>query len=949
MNAKGCEIPRLGKRDLYYVLLLLLAVVAFHHAIALEGQIPLDEDSLLFFYPLRALHADPFVQFWDPYLFCGFPRDANPQSQILYFPNLIFLFLPPAAGYPLLLTAHLFLGAVLMYWLLRGLRLASEASFFGALAFALSTFWRCKITNLGLLEGISWIPGLLFYLLLSLETGSWVSRLTAGLFFSLVILAGVPHTVIYTFVLLALVTLSYSFGRGITYRSALVTFGSIPATAALLTLGMALPAFLYLPETTRAHLDLSEALAGAIGWPDIWKVFLGGLSQPDISRNDPWEGTCYLGATALFFLPVGWLAMPARLRRSLLALILFAVLCTLGRDGGLFLLLYKTVPGWDTINLPNRSLLLAAIALPIFSAFGMQRLLGYRPRSPWMRYGLPLLALSGIAAAGAVTWLHPWAGATLIYSGLTRTFQFDSLTDGQWALLIFGLWTSVTALLLSLLGARIIRPHVAVLLFSLLVVTESAQYSQRLFLQTTPASYLHPSESVQLLQKKAAQSGQRVCGYAPMIDTGSDVRLRLLPSALMHRLPEVYRLREIQGYDPLYPKRYAELLRAWAGHSRATDRVRTVRMERLPRSLLDFLGVGHVTGFPNQEILFTGSGGELNGAGTLQSPLKSPREVESITFRWLTAGLSNIQQGVEVGKVHVHRGDQVLETFPVHMGLDIADYVTDYPGLIARHRPALEFRWFPIPSSAGYAKIRQYLATYRLSQPKEIDKVSIDFLLPEGRFVVLEIDLQSTDTQGLRLVDTDAETGLPVYDNPSAGPPAYLARHIVLYDRVEEMIDALETLKPNQSPPAFFLRGEEIKLDSSPVPFESPQGAILEYSRGISDQFMLRVRSPFDEMLLVQETYSPNWNAAVDGEPVTVYRANHAFMAIPVQAGEHEIVFRYFPRVFYYATSVGGSMLSLVILVMALHPRKWLLPPPGSGSCLNQEDQDAQDDPDGDE
>ena len=98
-----------------------------------------------------------------------------------------------------------------MYWLLRGLRLTPEAAFFGALVFALSTFWRCKITNLGLLEGISWIPGLLFYLLLSLETGSWVARLTAGLLFSLVVLAGVPHTVIYTFILLLLVTLGYSF------------------------------------------------------------------------------------------------------------------------------------------------------------------------------------------------------------------------------------------------------------------------------------------------------------------------------------------------------------------------------------------------------------------------------------------------------------------------------------------------------------------------------------------------------------------------------------------------------------------------------------------------------------------------------------------------------------------------------------------------------------------
>ncbi|HPP01829.1 MAG TPA: YfhO family protein, partial [bacterium] len=147
-------------------------------------------------------------------------------------------------------------------------------------------------------------------------------------------------------------------------------------------------------------------------------------------------------------------------------------------------------------------------------------------------------------------------------------------------------------------------------------------------------------------------------------------------------------------------------------------------------------------------------------------------------------------------------------------------------------------------------------------------------------------------------------------------------------DRLEEMINILETLEPGESPPAFFLRGEEIKTERPPIPQESPGGVILEYSRKNSDHFTLRTRSPYDEMLLVQENYSPNWNAMVDGSPVPVYRANHAFMAVLLNAGEHETVFHYFPRLFYYATSAGGCMLSLVILLLVLHPREWLVPRP---------------------
>ncbi|MGC9329241.1 MAG: hypothetical protein ACP5I1_16530, partial [Candidatus Hinthialibacter sp.] len=54
-----CQIPTPQKRDALYLIVLAATVILFHPALFFARHIPLDEDSLLFFYPLRALHSDP--------------------------------------------------------------------------------------------------------------------------------------------------------------------------------------------------------------------------------------------------------------------------------------------------------------------------------------------------------------------------------------------------------------------------------------------------------------------------------------------------------------------------------------------------------------------------------------------------------------------------------------------------------------------------------------------------------------------------------------------------------------------------------------------------------------------------------------------------------------------------------------------------------------------------
>ena len=65
-----------------------------------------------------------------------------------------------------------------------------------------------------------------------------------------------------------------------------------------------------------------------------------------------------------------------------------------------------------------------------------------------------------------------------------------------------------------------------------------------------------------------------------------------------------------------------------------------------------------------------------------------------------------------------------------------------------------------------------------------------------------------------------------------------------------------------------------------------------------ANRLVLNVAAPAAGFVVLTDTFYPGWQAAVDGQAVPVWQANLAFRAVPVEAGQHEIVFNYTPRSF---------------------------------------------------
>jgi uncharacterized membrane protein YfhO len=68
--------------------------------------------------------------------------------------------------------------------------------------------------------------------------------------------------------------------------------------------------------------------------------------------------------------------------------------------------------------------------------------------------------------------------------------------------------------------------------------------------------------------------------------------------------------------------------------------------------------------------------------------------------------------------------------------------------------------------------------------------------------------------------------------------------------------------------------------------------------------------------LVLADTWYPGWRATVDGEPAELLRANYAFRAVRLEAGEHTVEMVYRPT----SVLVGGalSLAATAVIVIGL-------------------------------
>ena len=70
------------------------------------------------------------------------------------------------------------------------------------------------------------------------------------------------------------------------------------------------------------------------------------------------------------------------------------------------------------------------------------------------------------------------------------------------------------------------------------------------------------------------------------------------------------------------------------------------------------------------------------------------------------------------------------------------------------------------------------------------------------------------------------------------------------------------------------------------------------------------VEAKSSALVVVAQSDYPPWHAYVDGKRAAVWRANHAFQAVEVPAGRHEVVLKYEDNAFRAGVAISLAALA---------------------------------------
>jgi hypothetical protein len=861
--------------------------LAFFYKIALTNQVLVGLDLFSYFYPYRdfvgeALRAGR-LPLWNPYLFMGAPLLANSQAAVLYPLNWLLLWLSPPHQVAWSIVIHIWLaGAGLYLFARRAVRLDRWASLAAALVFALGGFLGAQVEHINQLNASAWLP----WLLLCIEGAAdsdrrrlrrWLAILAGGLVVALMLLAG--HTQAAYICLFGAAVYALLRGLGRPFRwSRLRRLGAL---ALMGLLGVALAAAQLLPALELSKLSVRggglpyrEAVSFSLEPWLILKAFLPPLTwEPPFS-----EYVSYIGLIGLALAAVGvWATLrksqtgespePGILSHRVVALILAAlgVFLAFGLYNPAYYLFYKLVPGISLFRAPARWLFLYAFGVAILTGVGLDTLL----KSKACKAVVVLLLAVELFVAGR----H------LAYNNPTAPAAYDSM--------------------------RTAPAH-------LLAQQEDGSHLFR-FLSMSDIGY-DPGDMGELQSMYASQLSEEAVYDLTVTSKMKEV--------LAYNLPLRYRLSSVDGYDGglLPTARYVTLERLFLAEDQIwpDGRLRQQLRQVPPAGLLGLLNVEYVITDKTQDVWIDGVYYDLEhtmslGQVTLADlPDLSSTHLGIVSYLTSTAELID---GTPVAHVTVTATDGTVVTATLRAGIDTAEGLYESQP-VEHHQAQVAHRWKD--NEQGY----DYVTSIDLGQPLRPEGIRVESLLPTSRPA-------SVALRGLTLIDkrTGASRSLSVdpayrlvhsgdvkiYDNLAVLPRAFIVHGARVIADDEQALAAL-------GDPAFDPAGEVILAEGKEL--AAGGGHAAEITSYEPERIEVQARLDAPGYLVLTDAYYPGWTVEVDGQPAPLLRADLYFRAVALDAGEHQVAFRFQPTTVRWGLTmslIAWLGLVLGVAVVALY------------------------------
>lgn len=164
----------------------------------------------------------------------------------------------------------------------------------------------------------------------------------------------------------------------------------------------------------------------------------------------------------------------------------------------------------------------------------------------------------------------------------------------------------------------------------------------------------------------------------------------------------------------------------------------------------------------------------------------------------------------------------------------------------------------------------------------------------------------------------DRQSNRPVAQfNPGALGNAWLVENFKLVDNADREINALNNFEPSKT--AIIDKRFEEQLQNY-TPGTDSMGSIVLTKYSPKELHYL-FNSANDELVVFSEIYyDKGWNVFIDGEEAPYFRADYVLRAMLVPAGNHEIIWKFEPKVYYVGGNISfiSSLIVLLLFISAL-------------------------------
>ena len=911
---------------------------------------------------------------WNPHLFLGAPFLANSQVGVFYPLNWpLWLLLPAHRSVHATIVLHLCLAALTAYlWGRISLRLGRVGAWTAGAVFALGGYLGAQVEHVNQLQGLAWLPlALMLWDVANRQMGKSAdrqigksaSRRSDGVAFvglacvvGLVLLAGHTQTAFISLVGLAAYGLGPALWRGWRSREWKPAAQRTAWLAAAAGLGVALAAVQLIPTGELSRLSVragglpfNERVSFSLSPLYLARAFLPSYAEPVPPEHI--EHVAYVGIASLTLVIIGIHNTKHEIRNtkythtnflSVILLCSLGLFLSLGLYNPIYLLLARYVPGFAHFRVPARWL-----ALTVTGAAGLA---GWGADACWQQRR----QVSGRGVIWITAALVVMAGWAALGPRIGDAGDVGWPTIAGWAL---GIGLALGMLLAS---KRAPRPATAGLVALVVAELFAAGFTLPHSRATAPQAFTSLRPAIAQLLAAEEEAGEPPARFISMsditFDPGDLPEMRVIygpqlaadalydyviaakqKEVLSPNLPLAFGVPAVDGYDggvlPL--ARYVTLQRVFLPEDEVSidGRLRE-NLSAIPDGRwLNLFNVRHVITDKLHDAWLDGVFYDLQwgadlGRGEAAAVTHVPHfEATALGVVSHLRGGAALPDGTSVGVVEIDLGEGLARTFELRAGQHTAEGVY---GPDAAHAQAAVGGHFRPPASSAAEGVQpegnDYVTRLRWGEPDAPNTVTVRATLPQGELVVRGVSLIDERTGGFQaLVLSDrgkfrlAHSGdVKIYENLDVLPRSFLVHRKTEAADDERAVALMRAPAFDPAAEVILSTGESAvgTGDASPEatgdgPVQGTETAqVVHYA---PEQVEIEVNSKAPGYVVLTDAWYPGWEAAVDGEPAPVYRADLFFRAVAVPAGNHHVVFTFRPR--SVGIGVGISLAALAGLI----------------------------------